>query len=89
MTLVGTAMARLADYREEVLHVQSPAEARQMRALAGQLRRALLAAGLSRRQFAEGAGLPLELVVSIENGYGRPVTAERVLKLARARLVHL
>ena len=88
MTLVGTALARLADYRDEVLHKQSPLEVQQMRALAGQLRRALLVAGLSRRQFAEGAGLPLELIVSIENGYGRPLTAKRVLKLARARLQH-
>jgi hypothetical protein len=88
MTLVGTAMTRLADFREEVLHEQSPVEARKMRALARQLRRVLLEARLSRRQFAERARLPLELIVSIENGYGRPLTAKRVLNLARAWLEH-
>ncbi len=84
MTLVGTAMARLADYRDEVLHEQSRAEARQVRVLGGRLRGALAAAGISRRQFAERTGLAVELIVAIENGYGRPETAARVLRLARS-----
>ncbi len=74
----------LADYRAEVLHEQSPAEARRMKQLAGRLRWVLKAAGLSRRQFAEQSGLALDLIVAVENGYGRVETGERVLALARA-----
>jgi hypothetical protein len=75
MNLVSAAMARLADCHDEVLHEQSPAEARRMRAMAGNLRQALEVAGLSRRRFSERTGLALELVVALENGYGRPETA--------------
>jgi hypothetical protein len=86
MNLVSAAMARLADCRDEVLNEQSPAdEARLMRAMAGKLRQALDVAGLSPRRFAERTGLALELVVALENGYGRLETARRVLNLARAR----
>jgi len=88
MTFVGTALARLADYRDDVLFEQSPAEARRVRVLGGLLRGALAAAGLSRRQFAERTGLPVELIVAVENGYGRPETAQHLLKLARAGLGH-
>ena len=88
MTIVGMAMARLAEYREDVLFEQTPAEARQVRVLGERLRGALAAAGISRRQFAEQTGLPVELIVAIENGYGRPETAQRVWKLARAVFGH-
>ena len=84
MTLAGTAMVRLADYRDEGLYNQSPAEARRMRLLGGHLWGARQAAGMSRRQFAERTGLAVELIVAIENGYGRLETARRVLGLARA-----
>jgi transcriptional regulator with XRE-family HTH domain len=57
-----------------------------MLVLAGQLRGALRAAGVSRQQFAERTGLALELIVAVENGYGRPDTARRLLRLAQARL---
>jgi hypothetical protein len=85
MTFAGTAMTRLADYREEMLHDQSPAETRRMHRLGGHLRGLLKASGISRQQFAERTGLALELIVAVENGYGRPETAQRVLRLARAR----
>ena len=84
MTFPGTAMTRLADYRDEMLHNQSPAETRRMQQLGGHLRRLLKAARLSRQQFAERTGLALELIVALENGYGRPETARRVLRLAQA-----
>ncbi len=74
----------LADYRAEVLHEQSPADARRLLHWAGRLRWALTTAGLSRRQFAERSGLALDLIVAVENGYGRVETGERVLALARA-----
>lgn len=48
MNLVSAAMARLADCHDEVLHEQSPAEARRMRAMAGNLRQALEVAGAYR-----------------------------------------
>jgi hypothetical protein len=86
MTLAGRAMTRLADYREEMLHDQSPAETRRMHRLGGQLRGLLRATGFSRQQFAQRTGLALELIVAVENGYGRPQTAQRVLRLARAWL---
>ncbi len=83
MMLAATAMASLADYREELLHRQSPAEARRMRRLGRQLRGTLRAAGLSRQQFATRTGLAIELIVGIENGYGRPESARHVLRRAR------
>jgi len=83
MTFAGTAMTRLADYREEMLHDQSPAEARRMQRLGQHLRGLLTAAGISRQQFAERSGLALELIVAVENGYGHPETAQRLLRLAR------
>ena len=86
MTFAGAAMTRLADYREEVLHDQSPAETRRMKQLGGDLRSLLAASGLSRQQFAEHTGLALELIVAVENGYGRSETARGVLRQARAWL---
>jgi DNA-binding transcriptional regulator YiaG len=83
MTFVGVAPAQLADYREEVLHPQSALETRRMRLLGQRLRECLRAAGLSRRQFAERTGLSLELIVAVENGYGQPDTARRLLRLAQ------
>jgi DNA-binding XRE family transcriptional regulator len=88
MTFAGMAPARLADYREEVLHAQTPVENRRMRLLGRHLRRVLRLAGLTRQQFAERTGLALELIVAIENGYGRPATAQRLLRLARAAQIH-
>ena len=83
MTLAGTALTRLADFREEILHDQSPAEARRMQALGARLRRALRSAALSRAQFAQRTGLAVELIAAVENGYGRPETAQRLLQLAQ------
>ena len=80
----ATPSALLANFRAEVLYEQSPAEARRMKQLAGRLRWTLKAARLSRRQFAQQSGLALDLVVAVENGYGRVETGERVLALARA-----
>jgi len=84
MTFVGVAPAQLADYREEVLHTQSALESRRMRFLGQRLRACLAAAGLSRREFAEQTGLALELIVAVENGYGRPATARHLLRLAQS-----
>jgi hypothetical protein len=84
--LIGMGLARLAEYHNEVLHPQSPAEARRMQVLAGHLRQALNTAGLSRQQFADRTGLAIELIVAVENGYGRPQTARRLLRLARTEL---
>jgi hypothetical protein len=89
MTFASTAMTRLADYREELLHEQSPAETRRMRRLGDRLRGLLGASGLSRRQFAERHGLDVELIVAVENGYGRPATARQLLRLAHAWLENL
>ena len=88
MTFTGMAPTRLADYREEVLHPQSPLETRRMLLLGRHLRETLRVAGLSRQQFAERTGLALELIVAVENGYGRPATARHMLRLARAALTH-
>jgi helix-turn-helix protein len=88
MTFAGMAPAHLADYREEVLHAQTPGETRRMRLLGRHLRRVLRLAGLTRQQFAERTGLALELIVAVENGYGRPATAQRLLRLARAAQIH-
>lgn len=89
MSMAGMAMSHLADYREVLLHEQSPVEAERMRVLAAKLRQALVAAGLSRQEFAQRSGLAVELIVAIENGYGRLETAQRVLRaLAAARPGH-
>jgi len=86
MALAGTAMTRLADYRDEMLHDQTPAETQRMQQLGGRLRRVLAASGVSRQQLAERTGLALELIVAVENGYGRLETARGVLRLARVWL---
>jgi len=88
MTFVSVAPAQLADYREEVLHPQSALETRRMRLLGQHLRERLRATGLSRQQFAERTGLALELIIAVENGYGRPATARRLLRLARTARSH-
>ena len=89
MTFVGVAPAQLAEYREEVLYPQSALETRRVRILGQRLRACLRAAGLSRQQFAQQTGLALELIIAVENGYGHPATARRLLRLARAAVTHL
>ena len=87
MTFAGMAPAHLADFREEVLRPQTRIETRRMLLLGCLLRNAVRRAGLTRQQFAERTGLALELIVAVENGYGRPATARRLLRLARAALI--
>jgi hypothetical protein len=86
MTFASPALTRLADYREELLHEQSPAETRRLRRQGERLRALLGASGLSRQQFADRHGLDLELIVAVENGFGCPATARRLLRLAHAWL---
>ena len=88
MTFAGMAPAHLADYREEVLYPQTRIETRRMLLLGSHLRDALQRAGLTRQQFSERTGLALELIVAVENGYGRPATGRRLLRLARTALIH-
>ncbi len=75
MTLVGPGPESLGEFRSFCLHDQPPAEARQMCAAGRELRRLRLAAGLSRRELAARLAVGVDLVVAIENGYGRLAVA--------------
>jgi DNA-binding XRE family transcriptional regulator len=80
---IGPSARRLGDFRAFCLHQQSPAEAGAMRAVAQALRVARKAAGYSRLQLAAHLGVSVDVVVAIENGYGRLNVAQALLERAR------
>jgi DNA-binding XRE family transcriptional regulator len=80
---IGPSARRLGDFRGFCLHEQSPAEARAMRAAAQALRGARRAAGYSRLQLAAHLGVSVDVVVAIENGYGRRNEAQALVERAR------
>lgn len=79
----GPSARRQGDFRGFCLHEQSPAEARAMRAAARALRGARRAAGYSRRQLAAHLGVSEDVVVAIENCYGRLNEAQALVEQAR------
>ena len=83
MTVFGPSVESLGIFRSFCLHDQLPAEARAMDAAGQALRRARQAAGYSRRELATRLGVPVEVVVAIENGYGRASVALPLVEQAR------
>jgi hypothetical protein len=83
MKAAETGLESLGELRSFCLHAQSPAEARQMGATAGQLRRLRQAAGYSRPELAARLGVGVGLIVAVENGYGSLAVAQPLLDQAR------
>ena len=83
MTVIGPGRKSLGDLRVFCLHEQGPWEARAMATAADELRRARQTAGFSRRELAARLGVGVDVVVAIENGYGRLSVAQPLVDQAQ------
>jgi DNA-binding XRE family transcriptional regulator len=82
MMVMGPGLDSQGDFRTFCLYEQQPAEARLMGAAARALRCARRAAGYSRRELATRLGVGVDVVVAIENGYGRLDMAQPLVERA-------